>query len=201
MCPALELARRSLRVVPMLLALGAVSLALASCGGGSEGSASAAGESDETAEQEAARLKLEQCLEDQGVEAPRRTESRSGSGDPDGGGGPEVVRPSEGEIEELQEALEGPCKKYRDKAFGEISEEDRQEFEDARLKFEACLEREGVDIESESSGGMQTFRVEGDDAETREAMEKCRKLLPDRGEGGPGLRLGPPPGGGGGGGD
>ena len=175
-------------VLPCALALSALALPLSACGGSGGDTASA---SDKEAERDAAQVRLQQCLRKQGAELPRP-----------GGGNPTTVRPSAAERRKVQKALEGPCKKYREKAFGDFSQEDRQEMQDRMAKFSACMRKEGVDVPDVRPGsgeqGMQ-FRANPNSPRFRKAQEKCSKLMPrppGGRQGGPGegprIQIGPP---------
>ena len=177
--------------LPCALALTALAVPLAACGGGGDEAASA---SDKEAERDAAQVRLQQCLREQGVELPR-----PGKGDTT------IVRPSAAERRRVENALRGPCKKHRDKAFGEVTEEDRQEMRDRMAKFSACMRREGVDMPDIRPGGGEqgvAIRANRNSPRFRKAEEKCRRLAPRPPGGGPGgpgdgprIQIGPPPGG------
>ena len=155
------------RLVPPLLATAISTLALAACGSDS-GSSTAAPTDDE---REAARLKLTQCLRENGVEV--QDSPAAGGG---GGRGGVLVR---GGGDKAREAMEGPCKRYREAAFGNISAEDRQEFQDAFQKFAQCMRDNGVEVQDvTTSGGRGTVRVDRDDPDFEAAQEKCQGKLP-----------------------
>ena len=159
------------RVAASLLAPCLSALALGACGGADSEPASATDNDRDTA-----RLKLEKCLRDNGVELP------AGRGQ---GGGP--VRVDRAEVEK---AIEGPCKKLQQAAFGNVSEEQREEFEDAFQAFAQCMRDNGVDVPDITAGGgpqRGTTRIDRDDPDVREARERCEDKLP---RGGPGLALG-----------
>lgn len=162
-----------------LLAAGLSALALGACGG--SGAAESASATDN--ERETARLKLEQCLRENGVELPAR---------PGAGGG--AVRVDRAKVEK---AIEGPCKNEQQAAVGTISEKDRQEFEDAVAKFSQCMRDNGVDVPDVVMGGpgpsTTRSRVDRDDPKVRAAQEKCQSKLPRGGPGGGGLRFAGPP--------
>lgn len=165
-----------------LLVAALVAAAIATSCGGSDsddgGSASAAS-GGVSAEQEEARVQLQNCLREEGVELPE-----PGEGPPD-----------EGEIDrdELEEAMEA-CDQYRDEAFGEISEEDMAELRDQFVQFRDCMRDQGVDVpdfepgEGPPAGGSQ---IDPDDPEIQEAQEACQDELPQGGPGGFGGPGGP----------
>ena len=162
-----------------LLAACAVSLTLAACGGddssdatpsGSSGTSTTSGDAD------AGRVRLLQCLRENGVDIP------DGAGQ---GGAP----PQNLDRDKLQKALEGPCKELQDGAFGDISEADQQEFQDAFQKFSSCMRDEGVDVPNITPGSgtpPATGSIDTNDPDVKAAQEKCSDLLPQGGLGGAG---------------
>jgi hypothetical protein len=50
------------------------------------------------------------------------------------------------------------CEEFRDDAFGDVTEEDRQELEDAFTKFSQCMRDEGVDVPDASSSAAVAVR-------------------------------------------
>jgi hypothetical protein len=144
--------------VPLLAAL-----ALASCGGGS--GSDSAGPTTTSPDRDAARLRLEECMRDHGVDV-------------------ESGKPIQGRKGELDEAMKA-CERFRDEAFGELSDEDRQELQDQVTELTQCLRDHGVDAPDVKIGDAGvTFRMRArpDDADTKEAMEACRDKMPRRGE-------------------
>lgn len=121
-------------------AIAAIVFAMAGgCGGSDEkGTASAPAErarsSAPSTEQDTSRVKLAQCLRDQGLDVP----------DTEGHGAFAQLSPVE--RERLEAALQGPCSEYQAEAFGDTSESQDQQFLDAITGFTACLRKEGVDV-------------------------------------------------------
>lgn len=127
-----------LRHLAPILAVGLV-LALGACGGSDEpGTTRASGESSAASgpsnEQDTSRVKLTQCLREQGLDVP----------DSEGHGGFAQLNPAE--RERLEQALQGPCREYRSGAFGEASDSQSQEFLDAITAFTVCLREQGVEV-------------------------------------------------------
>ncbi len=164
-----------------LLALAGVAISLSACGSADD-SATAA---DAEAKAEKARLRLEQCLRENGVDIKtsaggRRTEVR--------------VTPKD-------ETAMRKCRKYQQEAFGSITPEQRQEFQDAATKFAACMREHGVDMPDPvigsgpgaRGGGPQTrrspggsgARIDRESPKTQAAMKACEDKLPK----GPGGRV------------
>jgi hypothetical protein len=126
--------------------------ALAGCGGAEPATSEA--ETDNA--QDTARTQLERCLREQGLDPGERG------------------RLDDADRDRFREALEGPCREFREQAFGSRDRSD-PEFQDAVARMEACLREQG--IEGEIGGDTM---LELDDPETREAFEKCRGELPER---------------------
>jgi hypothetical protein len=171
-----------LRGLAAAAALCAVALLLAACGddagdGTSTASAAASGESTAANDQDAARVRLQECLREQGIDLP--DDVTEGGGPPPGG--------ADIDQEKLQEAFEGPCKDEQEAALGDIGEEDQQELQDQLTKLTDCLRGQGLDVPDirldggAPSGGVQLDR---DDPKVREATEACQDELPAGGPGG-----------------
>jgi hypothetical protein len=144
--------------------------ALASCGGaGDSGDAAASGDKSREA-QERAQLQLQQCLRKQGIDLPQ----------PGQGGTPQ--RPTQLDREKLRSAMDGPCKKYRQKASGDLTREDREEMRDRMVKFASCMRQHGVDLPDPGSG-RQDFSFGPNDTKVQKATTACRKELPGGGNG------------------
>ena len=144
---------------------------------GSDGGG-ASSEPDSAAARDAARLKLNECLRRNGVDVQE--------GPAPGGGGGAAVRIG-GRRDEIEKAMNGPCKKLQQAAFADISPEDRQEFEDAFQKFAQCMREHGVDLPeptTSSAGGgpvRSGVRIDGDDPDFQEAQKACGDKLPEGG--------------------
>ncbi len=129
-----------LRHLAPILAVGLV-LVLGACGGSDDdpGTTPTSGESSSSAsgpsnEQDTSRVKLTQCLREQGLDVP----------DTEGHGGFAQLNPAE--RERLEQALQGPCREYRSGSFGEASDPQSQEFLDAITGFTVCLREQGVEV-------------------------------------------------------
>ncbi len=163
----------------ILLTLAGVAVGLTACGSG-EDPASAA---DADAKAEKARLRLEQCLRENGVDIKTSD-----------GGRRRVVRATPKDEQAMQK-----CRKYQQEAFGSITPQQRQEFQDAATKFAACMREHGVDMPDPvigggggPGGGAQARRSQGpgtridrDSPKTQAAMKACEDKLPK----GPGGRV------------
>lgn len=162
------------------LAIGLAATAFAACGSDADSSGNSDGSSSsptsEENEQDTAQVRLRQCLRENGVDVPDNPGQ--------GGGGAENV-----DREKLQEALEGPCKELQTGAFGDVSEGDRQEFQDAFQKFAQCMRDEGVDVPDVSAGEGPPAGgggLDSNDPDVQAATEQCRDELPQNAPGGGG---------------
>jgi hypothetical protein len=69
-----------------------------------------------------------------------------------GGQGGGFGQLSEAERQKFQDAIEGPCADLRDDAIGDTSPEQQQEFQDAAVKFRECMRDQGIDVGSGTPG-------------------------------------------------
>ena len=145
---------------------------------------SATADADALAKAETARLRLERCLRENGVDIKTS----------DGGRRTQVRVDATKDRAAMQK-----CRKYQQEAFASITPEQRQEFEDAAAKFAACMRQHGVDLPDPVPGGGPQLRrgpatagrrIDPESPKTRAAMEACEDKLP-RGPGG-GIRLARP---------
>jgi hypothetical protein len=160
---------------------------LAACGGGDP----AASAADADAKAEAARVRLEQCLRENGLEIK--------SSD---GGRRTFVRANDAKARAAMQK----CRKYQQAAFGSITPEQRQAFQDAFTKFAACMRQHGVDLPDPVSGGGPgagpqlrrgpgaggAARVDKASPTVQAAQKACQDKLPRTGPGGGGFRIAGP---------
>ena len=162
----------SRRVSALGLATALLALAATGCGSSSTDSSATAS----TNSQDAARVKFTQCMRDNGVDIP----DNPGQG---GGAAPNIDRTK------LQAAAKA-CQKYQQAAVGDISDSQRQEFQDAFAKFSACMRQNGVDIPSPGSGNGPPAggggQIDRSDPKVQAATKACQDKLPQGGPGGPG---------------
>jgi nitrous oxide reductase accessory protein NosL len=130
----------ALRFLSLLAAL-AVTVLLAACGDSSDtsdpapssgGSSAASGTSNA---QDTARVKLTQCLREQGIDVPDAAETSE-----------IFAQLSPAERDRMQAAMNGPCQKYSSQAFGDTHDPQSQEFLDALTRFTVCLRKNGADV-------------------------------------------------------
>jgi hypothetical protein len=184
--PALKKSH-ALRVGSLLL-LAALALTIAACGSSKDSSSGASASDRDTA-----RLRLQDCLRKQGINLPTPGQGQNGP-------------PRNFDRTKMQKAMQGPCKKYQQAAFGNISAKDRQEMRDRMVKFSSCMRQHGVDIPDIQPGqGGPPRRFNLNSPKSQAAAKACQKLIPrppGGGRGGPGgpgggigFQAGPPPGG------
>lgn len=163
-----------------LIALLALSpLALAACGGSDDPSAKGPDDSD------AARVKFEQCLRDNGVNV---------ESDPDGGGATRItMRRGQGPAPAKFEQIQRDCQKKAGFKPRPPSEEQQAEFRDAALKFARCMRSKGIDmpdpkVAGDGVGMLQRgpSGVNPNSPRFKAAQEECGKLMPGGGPGGKG---------------
>jgi hypothetical protein len=138
-----------------LIAIGAA-VAVAGCGGGEENPADSS-----SSDQDAARVKLEQCLRDNGADLPSESDG-----------------PGRSEVRINKEAMDA-CEEERKAAFGEITPEQQQEFRDAFARFASCMRDHGVDLPDPTQGDQVAVRIDGRDPAVREAQEACQDQMPE----------------------
>lgn len=153
-----------------------VALALGGCGSATEdagggGSAASDDGGASNGADDTNRVRFAQCLREHGVDV----------GDAGRSGGARRM-PSQDDLDKIRELSEGACKDSAEGAFGNISDEQRQEFADAAEQFSQCMRDNGVDLPSPDSGGPdQTVDLDQDDPEFQKAQEACRDKLPQGG--------------------
>lgn len=163
----------------LLLAVGLSALALGACGSSDSdepSSGNAAQEPPSTADapgsagapptaddQDAGRVRLTQCLRENGVDIPDNP-------------GPNVqVDP-----DKLQAALAGPCKEFQAGAFGDAGGQDLQEFRDAFSKFAQCMRDNGADVPDlgPNDGPAQIHTlIDPNDPDVQAAQPKCQDRI------------------------
>lgn len=160
----------------VLLALGVAVASVTACGG-AKAEPSSTSSSQGASDDDSGRVRLQQCLRENGVDVP------DNPGQGGGGGGANIDR------DKIQEALEGPCKEFQSEGVGNLSEEDQQEMQDSFQKFAQCMRDEGVDLPDMTAGGGPPAgggQLDQDDPDVKAATEKCQDQLPQGGPGGPG---------------
>jgi nitrous oxide reductase accessory protein NosL len=167
------------RFLPLLAAL-AATVVQAGCGDSSEKSTPApspGGSSASSAtsnEQDAARVKLTQCLREQGIDVPDT-----------GATGEAFAQLSPAERERMEAAMDGPCQKYSSQAFGDTHDPQSQEFLDALTSFTVCLRENGADVPDPDPNAPFSVlhSLDQSDPTIAAALSACRDKLPSLGGG------------------
>lgn len=161
--------RATLKMAALLAAMSAAVLTATGCGGsGSTASGSSA------SAQDAARIKLSQCLRQHGVNVPDN---------PGQGGGGRFANVDQTKLRAAMQA----CQKYRQAAFGTVTPAQRQAFQDAFTKFAACMRQHGVEVPARTPGSGPPVggnQLDQNDPKVKAATAACRSNLPARGPGG-----------------
>lgn len=162
----------TLRRGAALLAVAACCLAVGACGGSeSEGSSATDATASSSNDRDAARVRLQECLRENGIDVPDQ-----------GGAGPGGLAGQDIDQAELDAAMEA-CDEYRQNAFGDITDEDLQEAQDAFTRFSQCMRDEGIDVPDVEFGGGGPpagglRQLDQDDPDVQAAREKCQDELP-----------------------
>ena len=184
---------------PLLgVALALLPLTVAACGGNDAGAAT-----DNATNAEDARLKWEQCMREHGINIRESS------------GGGKATFSIQAPPRDKMQAADKACQKYRKGAFGNLTPEQREEFQDAFVRFAACMRQHGVDLPaprivtnggggaasgSSTDQGPDEVRIDPNDPTFKAAQEACQDKLPQGARGGPGggrgIFIGPPPSGG-----
>jgi hypothetical protein len=146
-------------------------VALGACGSSSgddttNGSSGGAGSAESSNERDTARTRLTQCLRDQGLDVPDDIGER---------GAP----PPNVDNDALEAALDGPCAKLRDQAFGDVTESAQPEAQEKMDRYAQCMRDAGFDFpDVELGNGPPTALHELDqsDPDFQAADKKCADL-------------------------
>jgi hypothetical protein len=161
------------------VAIAALSLGLAACGGDPESEASAGTGAEPSQEQiRESAVKFAQCMRENGVE---------NFPDPQPDGGMAIrVGPESGIDPEEMEAAQKECEHLQEDIRPQMSEADQAEFKEKALEHARCMREHGIDMpDPEFSGDgkvtmkMKRGEVNPEDPEFQAAQEACG------GEGGP----------------
>jgi hypothetical protein len=142
---------------------------LAACGGDDAPATSGAASASE---QDAAQVRLRDCLREQGVDLPAPGED----------GGSRIRLGNEQDRRRLDEAFQA-CDEERKAAFGDVTQEDRQELQDDFARFAQCMRDRGVEV-PDVQFGSGAPRADGaadidpDDPDVRAARDACQDKLP-----------------------
>jgi hypothetical protein len=151
----------------------AATVTLAACGGSSEKASTAASSGGSASSgtsnaQDAARVKLLQCVREQGVDVPDSVLDTGA-----------LAQLSSAERQRAEAALEGPCKKYASKAFGDTDPQS-PEFLDALTKYTVCLRKNGADVPDPDPNAPRAglMSLDQSDPTVAAAMAACQDKRP-----------------------
>lgn len=165
----------ALRSTVAIVLCAAASALVAGCGG-----SSAASDTSTASTRDAARVKFAQCLRQHGIDIPDNPGQGAGRG--------ALATIDRSKLQAAQKA----CQKFQQAAVGEISDAQRQEFQDAFAKFASCMRQQGVELPTFTPGSGPPpaggARINRDDPKVQAAQKACQGMLP---QGGPGSFGGP----------
>jgi hypothetical protein len=153
-----------------VLAIVASAAALGACGGSDDddatSGASGGGSAASSNERDSARIRLIQCLREQGLDIP---DDIGESGAP----------PPDVDADALEAALDGPCAKYRGDAFGDLDESGTTDAQEKMDKYAQCMRDAGFDFPDVELGAgppMALHELDTSDPDFQAADEKCADL-------------------------
>lgn len=78
------------------------------------------------------------------------------------------------------------CRKFQRGAFGTISSAQRQQFQDAFVKFSSCMRAHGVNVPTPGAGTGQPAggALDASDPKVKAAQSACQSKLPRNSPGG-----------------
>jgi hypothetical protein len=152
------------------LAITVCAAALGACGGSDDDDAttgsSGGGSAASSNERDSARIRLIQCLREQGLDIP---DDIGESGAP----------PPDVDADALEAALEGPCAKYRGDAFGDLDESGTADAQEKMDKYAQCMRDAGFDFPDVELGAgppMALHELDTSAPDFQAADEKCADL-------------------------
>lgn len=167
-----------LRPSAILLSLAVAAVLASGCGGADSEAKSG---SNSANDRDAAQVKFRSCMRKNGVDVPD-SPGQGGAG----AGRDDIDRAA---LEKAQKA----CQKYQKEAFGDVSPDQQEDFQDAFAKFSSCMREHDVDVPDPGTGGGGgppaggNNQIDQDDPKVQAAMKACQDKLPQGGgPGGPG---------------
>jgi hypothetical protein len=156
-----------------LLTAAAIALsaaALGACGGSDDDDTTSAASGDGSAEsssseRDSARVRLIQCLREQGLDIP---DDIGESGAPPGV-----------DADALDAALDGPCAKYRGDAFGDLDDSGTADAQEKMDKYAQCMRDAGFaypDVELGEGPPSALHELDQSDPDFQAADKKCADL-------------------------
>jgi hypothetical protein len=167
------MSRRGLRAQAALLATLSLAVSLAACGGGDEGEGQDGGGISQAAVEDAG-VKFAECMREHGIDVRDPKPGAQGLRD--------MLADADRDDPAFREA-ERECGKHLEKLVSEIDDDQRREFDDARLEFAHCMREKGFDVPDPQSGGSAEQQggalgdLDLDDPRVQEAMEACSERI------------------------
>jgi hypothetical protein len=163
------MSRRGLWAQAALLAILALAVPLAACGGGDEGEGEGEGGGGiSQADVEDAGVRFAECMREEGIDVRDPAPGAQGLRD--------MLSDGDRDDPAFREA-ERECRKHLEDLVAEIDDDQRREFEDARLEFSRCMREKGFDVPDPQSGAEQGGAALGDldleDPRVQDAMDAC----------------------------
>lgn len=159
------------RALPAIVLFVLALVALVGCGGSSSVSGSSSGASS----QETARLQASKCMRQHGVNLPAPSQQT--------GAGPGSIQSVP---QQTLQAAQNACQKYLSKAAGNFNPNSTA-FQDAFVKFSACMRKHGIDIPSQTGSGTpdpgQITQLQQQPG-FQQASQACQSNLPQGGPAG-----------------
>jgi hypothetical protein len=165
------MSRRGLWAQAALLASLALPALLAACGGDDEGEGRGG---ISQADVEDAGVKFAECMREHGIDVRDPKPGAQGLRDmfADGDRDDPAFREAERE-----------CGEHLEELVSEIDDDQRREFEDARLEFARCMREKGFDVPDPQSGGGAEHGggalgdLDLEDPRVQDAMDACGKRI------------------------
>jgi hypothetical protein len=167
------MSRRGLWAQAALLATLALAVPLAACGGDDEG-AGEGGDGISQADVEDAGMRFAECMREHGIDARDPKPGVQGLRD--------MFADADRDDPAFREA-ERQCGKHLEELVSEIDDDQRLEFEDARLEFAQCMRAKGFEVPDPQSavgpeqGGGALGDLNLDDPRVQDAMDACSERI------------------------
>jgi hypothetical protein len=149
------------------VAIAVAAIALGACSGSdSDDGAPGGGSTSASNERDSARIRLIQCLREQGLDIP---DDIGETGAP----------PPDVDADALEAALDGPCAKYRGDAFGDLDESGTADAQEKMDKYAQCMRDAGFDfpdVELGEGPPMALHELDTSDPDFQAADKKCADL-------------------------
>jgi hypothetical protein len=156
-----------------LLATLSLALPIAACGGGDDGEGQGGGGISQ-ADVEDPGVKFAECMRERGIDVRDPKPGAQGLRD--------MLGDADRDDPAYREA-EGECGKHLEKLVSEIDDDQRREFDDARLEFTRCMREKGFDVPDPPSGGGAEQGgdplggLDLEDPRVQDAMDACSKRI------------------------